>query len=58
MRGKRRIREEKKERVAGDLVKREHQRGAYCPYRPAPESLHPNGAGVKEKQVPGLMLPD
>lgn len=35
--------------VAGDLGKREWRRGAYCPYRPAPERLLPNGAGVKGK---------
>lgn len=28
---------------------RELQRGVYCPYRPVPESLLPNGAGVKGK---------
>lgn len=46
------MRERKNERVVGDLGyiwKRECQRRAYCPYRPAPESLLPNGAGVKGK---------
>lgn len=43
------MRERKNERVAGDLGKRECQRRAYCPYRPAPESQLPNGAGVKGK---------
>ena len=50
--GKSRMRERKNERVVGDLGyiwKRECQRRAYCPYRPAPESLLPNGAGVKGK---------
>lgn len=46
---KSRMRERKNERVVGDLGKRECQRRAYCPYRPAPESLLPNGAGVKGK---------
>lgn len=50
--GKSRMRERKKEREVGDLQyiwKRDCRRRAYCPYRPAPESLLPNGAGVKGK---------
>ena len=42
----------KNERVVQDLGciwKRECQRRAYCPYRTTPESLLPNGAGVKAK---------
>lgn len=45
-------RERKNERVMGDsgyIWKQERRRRAYCPYRPAPESLLPNGAGVKGK---------
>lgn len=47
-----RTRKGKKERVAGDLVKRE------CLIGLLQRACSPNGAGVEEKGGPGLMLPD